>query len=75
MFNLIRMLFGKRPTDAKVTCPNCGYIDTFRQFATWEEGQERGLRGKLPTGHIVVGCHKCRKELKYDSLSGSLIIL
>lgn len=75
MLNLLRMLFGKKPADANVKCPNCGLNDTFRGFVTWEEGNERGLRGKLPSGHIVVVCKKCRKELKYDSLSGKLTLI
>jgi hypothetical protein len=72
MWNLLRMLLGKNPNDAVVCCPSCGHSDTFRRFGTWEEGGQRGLRGKLPSGHIVVACQKCRNELKYDSLSGKL---
>lgn len=75
MWNIIRALLGKNPNDAMVHCPSCGHSDTFRRFANWEDGQERGLRGKLSSGHIVVACQKCRKELRYDSLSGKLSVL
>jgi len=75
MLNFLRFLFGKNPNESQVKCSACGHSDTFRKFGTWEEGGERGLRGKLPSGHIVVACPKCKKELKYDSLSGKLEIL
>lgn len=72
MLNVLKALFGKRPVDSEVTCPYCSHSAIFREFATWEQDGERGLRGKLPSGHIVVACLKCKKESKYDSLSGKL---
>ena len=72
MLNVLRALFGKSPADAKVACPYCSYSTTFREFATWEQDGERGLRGKIPSGQLIVACLKCKKESKYDSLSGKL---
>ena len=72
---ILRLLTGRRPADSPMTCPACGFSDTLRGFAAWEEDGERGLRGKLPSGHIVVACPKCRRELRYDSLSGTCDIL
>ena len=75
MRHFVSWLFGKQPADAKVRCPNCGHLGTMRDFGTWEKDGEKGLRGKLPTGHIVVACPACRKELKYDSIWNKLTIL
>jgi DNA-directed RNA polymerase subunit RPC12/RpoP len=72
MLNVLRALFGKSPADAEVTCPYCSYSTTFREFATWEEGGKRGLLGKLPSGHLIVACLRCKRKSKYDSLSGKL---
>lgn len=71
-----KMLFGSSsPADGAIKCPSCGRADTLRGFATWEKDGQRGLRGKLPTGHIVVACPDCRKEFKWDSLSGKASVL
>ena len=66
------MLFGKGPSDIRMTCPSCAHSDTFQNFANWEDGEERGLRGKTTAGHIVVACQECRNELAFDSLSGKV---
>lgn len=72
MWNLIRMFFGKNPNDSQVHCPSCNHSNPLRNFGTWEADGQRGLRGKLSSGHIVFACPKCRKEMKYDSLSGKV---
>ena len=73
MINIIKWIFGgKSPTDGKINCPECDYSDTLRAFASWEKDGKRGLRGKLPTGHLVVACPGCGTEVKYDPLSGKV---
>jgi hypothetical protein len=33
-----------------------------------------GFRGKLPNGDMVVACPECLVELKYDALSGKIMV-
>jgi len=70
MWNLIKMALGQNPVDAKIKCPICSYVDTFKNYASWEERGVRGLRGKLESGHIVLTCYRCRGEIVYDTISG-----
>ena len=28
------------------------------------------VRGKMPSGHIVLHCHECKKNFKWDTLTG-----
>ena len=63
-------MLGLFKTNKSFPCVTCGYRDSFKGFSQWKRNGARGLRGKLPSGHIVIACPKCGTEMIWDSLSG-----
>jgi hypothetical protein len=74
VWNILKVLMGKHPSDSLVRCPFCAHQDTVRNFVYWERNGVKGFRGKLPNGDMVVACPECLVELKYDALSGRVVV-
>jgi len=74
MWNIFTILMGKGSRDSYVKCPFCSYRATLREFVYWSRNGVSGFRGKLPNGDMVVACPECLVELKYDVLSGQIVV-
>jgi hypothetical protein len=74
MWKFLKLIFAKDTSTNQVKCPFCSYQDTAKEFISWERNGVQGLRGKLPNGDMVVACPQCLVELRYDVLSGKVVV-
>jgi DNA-directed RNA polymerase subunit RPC12/RpoP len=74
VWNILRLLLGKDPKDSYVKCPFCSHRAPLKEFVYWERNGVSGFRGKMANGDMVVACPECLVELKYDALSGSIVV-